>query len=69
MKKEIRPYFEVVHEHDESFKAFKNASSMLYNTVDTVIHLLNDLGSPADKKLAMTLQKITDEYRKAAYGD
>lgn len=62
----VRPYFEVVHEHDASLKALLNAASMLHSMVTTAITLA-DTPEKAMRLIA-NLKQYDDAYSVAAHG-
>lgn len=72
-KEPAKPYYSVAHEYADSFEAFKNASSSLYNAVTSLISLEEDLKenptSEAIEKILGVLRERAEQYRQAVYGD
>lgn len=66
-KDPARPYWQVCHEYDASLKEYRNAASMLYESVRAAMSVCK---SPegAFKALQMINERAED-FRKAAYGD
>ena len=65
-KKNIVPLFSIIHDYQDSLKAYTEAASMLNSAVQTAISLV---GKGADPVLAINhLKKYSDELIAASSG-
>ena len=62
-----RPYYEVKHEYVASLKAFEDAATMLFNSVDTILPHWRDGKLP--ERVFAQLDERLKEFRRAAYGN
>lgn len=65
-----KPYYTVVHDFNDSLRAFQEASTMLYAAVSNVLSMRELISKDSTaKKLLDHLQEHAENYRKAVHGD
>ena len=65
-KQDNRPFFDVMHEYQDSLKEYTEAAMMLHVAVTTALHLVEQGADP--KRALETLREHDARYDKAAHG-
>jgi len=65
-RQDSRPFFDVMHEYQESLKEYTEAAMMLHVAVTTALRLVEQGADP--KRALETLREHDDRYGKAAHG-
>lgn len=60
-----RPFYEVRHEYEESFRAYQQAANSLYSAVVSITSIVSSGGDPG--KAIEALKPYADAFFKAAY--